>query len=241
MTIEFGSLPDVLLKPTETLTKLKKGANLVDGVKLMLIISAISGIIGLISNKLTLPMQLEQLRASGAIVRGYEWMFGDAYLVFSAILNLVVGLLMFLALAWLTAKLAKSISTGKGDVGRTAGLLSYVNAALSLFVFVPIAIVGLAIRLGTSGAIAAGPALMPVVLLAVIIAILFVLWVLLLAGRAASIANGSTYGGGIASVFLAFLILVGILIVIGIIIGIIMAIALYSGGGLATGHAIAGL
>lgn len=242
MAIEFGSLPDVLLKSEETLKKLKKGANIVDGVKLMLIISAITGIMGLISNKLTLPMQVEQMRMSGAIIRGYEWMFSDAYLIFSAVLNLIVGLLMFLALAWLIAKLTQSISTGKADVGKTVGLLAYVNAALSLFVFVPIAIVSLAMRLSMGTTIMTGPAVMLMALLVIIFAIIFFIWALLLTGRAASIANNSTYGGGIASVLLAFLILIGILIVIGIIIGIFMAIAILSSSSFSTtGYAIAGL
>ncbi len=209
MTIEFRALPGVLTNPTQTFEKLKKGANFADGMMLLLIVAAISGVISFLVNLLTLPMV--------AKLPGYQAsMAGNTVVmaIISLVLGIVLNVVLFLAISWLSNKFASAISGKKGDLGKTVGLFGYTDAAFSI----------IGIPLGTVFGIAMVMSIGPNVALLSILGIIYflvmlglVVWEWLVAGRAVATATGATWGAGILGVFLAGLVIAAFAIVFAIL------------------------
>jgi uncharacterized membrane protein (DUF485 family) len=158
--------------------------------------------------------------------------------VIMSVIMIALGIGMFLLFSWMVAKLTASIGNKVADFGKTVGLLSYVNAALMLFIMVPIMIIGLLIGLAAPPAVTAygvtqvNPAdavgMMALGVLMLVGVILLIVWMVLLEGRAAAMANGTTWGAGIAGVIVTYLILLVIAFVIGMILMAIFLAAMSS-------------
>lgn len=205
MAMHFNALAGVLFNPAETFKRLKKDAELVDGLKLYLI----AGVVVLIVEYLVAKMML-----AGAMVRAMTdsgWLsivpliYGnDLFLILSLFASMVIGLAFFFLLAWLTAKFAKSMAEGKCDFGKTFALLSYTGAAFVLFLNIPLDLI-------TGALIGASPniAVMGLVSIVMLIAAGVIgVWELLVAGRATAEANGIGWGEGIVTVLIATFIVV---------------------------------
>jgi len=223
MAIHFDALPGILLHPTETLTKLKKDANLADGLKLYLILAFIG---------LAINIVLSIAISSSVKIAGTKILAGPSYMlttVLYAIIDLLTGLAIFLLLCWLMTKLMGVFRGKKADFGNTLGLLSYTGASFYLFIMLPLSIITSIALSGSIGNLMAAStggnpaAILPWLgpLMAVlVVTILAGVWEWLIAGRAAAVANDTTWGLGIATVLLAMIIVLLIVVAVGAIIGI---------------------
>ncbi len=223
MAIEFGALPGVLTSPTKTFERLKEGANLLDGLKLWLLVGAVVTAIPIIVAKLA--------QSASAGLSGLSFSQGlttsPAAVILYYLITLMAGLAIFLFFSWLVAKLSGAVGGKAGDFGRSAGLLGYVAAAFNLFIGIPLAVIQALVSVnavsttarsfGPGGGLNIG-AFMALMALG-IVGLLVMVWQWLVAGKASAAANGSTWGQGILAVFLAALIVGVILFAGGITIG----------------------
>jgi hypothetical protein len=214
MAIHLEELLNVLFHPTDTFKRLKKDANLADGITLWLIATVIASVVSIVFSKLLYSRILASMPMTPTF-KSIEWVYSDTFLIASQVIGVVVGLAMFVAIMWLTAKFAKMISNGTGDFPKTAGIFSYLGAAVELFITMPATAIMMLVMMSLP--ITQWGAAMPVVyagsgilllfaFVTVILAILFLVWVAITSGKAVGIANNISAGAGFLSVFLAGLI-----------------------------------
>lgn len=239
MAIQFNMIPGTLFHPTDTFNKLKEKATFNDGLTLYLIIAVISAIISIITSFLLRARNLAELDSIyrsysaygyGASYNPYSsmnWAYSDVWIIVSAIISIVVGLVAFLAISWLIAKLTKSISNGTGDFGKTVALLAYLQAAVFLLISLPLTLIStmanLSLPVGVGIYSNIGVAIGIIVL-----ALLFLVWLLIISGKAVAAANDVSLGGGIAAIIVAGLIVFVVFFVIGLILGMIILFSMAS-------------
>jgi hypothetical protein len=228
MAIHFEELLNVLFHPTDTFKRLKKDANLADGITLWLIATVIATVVTIVFSKLLYSKILASMPMTPSL-RGMEWVYSDTFLIASQVIGVVVGLAMFLALMWLTAKFTKMVSSGTGDFPKTTGIFSYLGAAIELFITMPSNAIMMLIMMGlpmTSGSMdmpaAYGGLLLLLAFVTAILAILFIVWAAITSGKAVGIANNISAGAGFLNLFLAGLIVY--LVYFGIYMTIMMAL-----------------
>lgn len=248
MAIHFDALPGILLHPTETFKKLKEDANLADGLKIYLIFAVISSILSIVSSKVMASKTLAALPSYAASSQSFKstlWALSDVGIIVSAIINLIVYTVLFVVFWWLVTKLAKAISGGKDEFSKTVGLAGHLEGAVTLFIGIPLSIIMIlyyAIAYAPQATVAANPAtVMPMLFGAIsilILAILFLVWIWILAGKAVAAANDVSMGQGMVAAFLSVLVLGFTVLVIAIVVGLALLQAGMFG---ATGMAIAGL
>ncbi len=254
MALNFGALPGILISPTATLGKLKKGANLADGLTLYLAVAAIAIVINVVVSLIT----LSSVTYAGKSLMSWVGGSGIASIMLGQVFSLVIGLVIFLAICLLTTKITASIGGKKDDLQKTTGLLSYTGAAFYLFIQLPLSVIINVVMFGLMGQTMAqsmvtgqidpakaGP-LAGVGLIYLALLLAMALWEWLIAGKAAGIANGTTWGAGIAGLLLTMIILVVVLFVIGVTIGVAIGLGSISSVSMTStaspsGFAIAGL
>jgi hypothetical protein len=218
MAIDFGALPGVLTNPTATFSKLREGANIVDGIKLLIIVMAIAMSVSLV-------VQLALMATTTYMGQSMLSIAGSTFFVVFLIgiaLGIAIGIAAFLFVSWMITKLTASIGGKPSDFGRTCGLLAYSGAAFYLFLMLPLSVVQTALMWGTQTQMMSNPhasvssmaGMMGVQMIFGAISFAIAIWALLIEGRAASIANNTTWGAGIAGVFLTWVILFVIALII---------------------------
>jgi len=232
MTIYLNMLPDILFHPTDTFNKLKDKVTFEDGFKLFLIVVAINAIISIITTKITVSKTFAELGIRGSSA---AWMLGDAWIIIFEIAGVIFAILIFLALCWLTAKLTKSISNGKGDFGKTLGLLAYLRAAVFVFIDIPVIILSTVYTLvtpATQVTISSSNIFLGLISFFITLAllILFFIWLLITGGKAVAAANNVSLGGAIAALFIAAVILFAVLLMIAMILVIFVGLILWQSG-----------
>ena len=244
MAIHFDALPGILTSPTKTFEKLKKDANIVDGLKLYIIFAVLAVIISIVITAIFVP----SLRIPGMSQSEINRTYGIPASILSSIFNLVLNLLIFLGICWLTTKFVGTISGKKADFSKTTGMLSYTGAAFYAFIGLPLGVISsIVVWMNMSNVVSASTGMNgamnmsffgPIILVG-IVALLIAIWELLTAGRAVAVCNGATWGTGIVTIFLAVIVIMLIAFVAFLAIGLSM---LATGGAFSTtGFALGGL
>jgi|GEM_PF-6548447 len=226
MAIEFGALPGVLFSPTETFERLKKDANLADGLKLYFTMAIIGLVIAICSDIFIEIPKVNEIISRTNNAYGNIWMGGlmtPAGAIASEIFVLLIAFGIFLAIVALTSWLTGAISGKGGNFNKTAGLMSYTGAAFYLFIMLPLSIISMLMTASQpvvpTGA-APGASMMALGIVVLIAVLLVVIWEWLIAGRAAATAVGGTWGAGIAGVLLAIIILAAIAFAVVMVVGV---------------------
>jgi len=132
-------------------------------------------------------------------------------------------------ISWLIAKLTKSLSGGKGDVGKTVGALAYASAAFGLIIGIPLSILQtifiLAMPMDT---LTLGGGFFIYLMIMLLVAFLMLLWEFYVYGKAIAEVNEINFGAALVSLLIAGILLIAILLVLVIIIAIIVGFAAFS-------------
>jgi len=206
MSLNIGVLGQVLFSPKKAFEGIKDSTTMVDGIIMLVILSVLGSIIGMV---ITMAVSGAIITTQGAALSMGNW-------VLSMVLDLVVGIIVLVAVGWLASVLAKSIGKGTGDMGKTVGLLGYseiINLIMGILAsIIIVAMAGSMVNAAISGN--AGAALGFVGVIG-ILGIIGFIWMLYVGGSAVAVANNTSLGAGIASYFIASLI-IG-LIVVGVV------------------------
>ncbi|MDI6887051.1 MAG: YIP1 family protein [Candidatus Thermoplasmatota archaeon] len=223
--LRFGALPKILFKPKEAFAEIYHNTGILQGITVAIIIYVISSLISYSAGALS-----GYYYSCGGFGGYYSGQFTASTLT-GLTINLAIGIplsiVSLLAIGWLTAKLAKAIGKGRGDVGKTIGFFGYATV-VSLVMGVVSVILFMVIMREMIMQSSAGPmdkggfpaTLLPFAIIAVVIAIIGFVWSLWINGTATSVANDVSVGIGVVSYFLAA-------IIVGIIVTVIVAAALF--------------
>ncbi len=218
MSLNLGVLPQVLTSPKSAFESIKGDTSMKDGVLVYLILT----VLGLI-----VSMAATMAAFGGALGTGSYVVNQIVVLVFGAVGLVLTGIV--------AAAIAASIGKGTADNDTTVGLLGS-STIVGLVVSIVVTIVGVfilgGVAAGAAGSATGGLALGGSIGLIFIVAIIGFLWSLYVSGTAVSVANNVSLGAGVASYFIAA-------IVVGFVIAFVMGIILVSLGlGVATAGAI---
>jgi hypothetical protein len=220
MAIHFGALPGVLFSPTKTFEDLKKDVNLLDGIKLYFIMAVIGLLVDIIFSvgvlsSIKVPFTGQSVMNTGSVLLVILAAIGEMLLYFG----------MFLLISWLITKMTGALSNKGADFGKIAGMLSYTGAAFYIFVGLPLGIIVMLLMLATGSFTVgmnpmAGAGMFVGIMVMGLISLLVAIWEWMIAGKAVSIVSDTSWGTGIASVLLGFIILVLIAFVVGLVLGL---------------------
>lgn len=206
MSLNIGVLGQVLFSPKAAFESIKDKTTMMDGIIMLVILSILGSILGMV---ITLAVSGAIVTTQGAALTMSNW-------VLSLVLDLVVGIIVLIAVGWLSSVLAKSIGKGTGDMGKTVGMLGYteiVNLIIGILAsIIIVAMAGSLVNAAVTGNAGATLGFLGVV---GILAIIGFIWTLYVGGAAVAVANDTSLGAGIASYFIASII-IG-LVVVGVI------------------------
>lgn len=226
MSLNFGTLGKVLFQPKEAFEGIKEQTTMQDGILMYVILAVIGGILGAVIN----------LAAFGSMMMPMQGAVGVIGVVMAMIIGIIFGIVGLLILGWLSSKLAHSIGHGTANMDKTVGFLGYaeiVNLVIGLIIsimaimFVGSVVSGVGNAPVAIGAIGAGG------MMVMLVGLVGFIWALYVSGSAVSVANEVSLAAGIASYFLAILIIAGILILVGILIGGLFLASFMGGMGIA--------
>jgi hypothetical protein len=195
MTLQLSKLFGILANPSGTLPEIKKKAEFADVIKVSAIFAVAMFLIMLVSS---LVAGMSALTILGVIL----------FVVFM----FVLGVILYLALSWMSTKLVGSFVQKEGNLDKTAGLIAHCALAFSLFVGVPLVLLILLMTLTPPLA----------ALLVIPIGLLVFIWQLLIFGRAVAVANDTGWGTGIAAFFIAYIIMSVIIYIVSLVVGFII-------------------
>lgn len=216
--LRFDALPKILFKPKEAFAEIYHNTGISQGI-----------IVGIIIYVISILISYSASTMSGS---PYAGLGGRYYLEQSSALPLLglamgipLSIVSLLAMGWLSAKLAKAIGEGRGDVGKTIGFFGYATVVSLVIGIINSALIASRVikfyPAGEYELYELAPFLLGMAILSLVGIISFI-WSLWVNGTATSVANDVSVGIGVVSYFLA-VIIIGVIIV-GISIGIAAAL-----------------
>lgn len=228
MGVNIGAAVEVLYSPRKALESVKDGAKMSDGIILFVLFAVLGSIIG----------GLLSYGVIGTIVTSNGMSMSIGSWAVSMVLDIILGVVMFLIVGFVIAKIAGAIGSKPANVERTIGLLGYTQVipfVLGLIASLVVAVTGASIISTSSLGVAVGTGLGFLGIIFVL-GLLELIWMLLVGGMAISIANEVSWGAGIAAYIVGGLIIAAILF--AIVVAVVAAVGFTLMG---TGMAGAGL
>ncbi|MBN2067385.1 MAG: YIP1 family protein [Candidatus Diapherotrites archaeon] len=137
ISIKLAALPVILLKPKQGFESVKESASLESGLVMALILAILYALVS--------TLELTLIESAGSI----------ANLALAALITIILPMVGLLVFGWLSAKLAREVYKGTGDIGKTTCFLGYgaiVPLTLAIIRLAVIALTGV-IPADVSGAV----------------------------------------------------------------------------------------
>jgi len=209
MSLNIGVLGQVLFSPRKAFESIKEQTSMGDGIAMYILLVVLGSIIGLVLTSVAL----------GTFAIGVPYITGLG-------VQIIIGIVSLLAVGWVASKLAGAIGKGTPSTDKTIGFLGYAQVVAFVIGLLG-AILGLVLGGAVLSAAGSNPgatmgAAFGALGIVAILGIIGFIWSLYVGGTAVSVANNVSLGAGVASYFLAAII-VGF-IVVGIIMAAVLAI-----------------